>query len=226
MFREFDDEIRTKSLLISKEGHVIQVQINRVAVFDRNLKQIQEFAVQPPDKNTNEVHLRSGAIDKKGNLLLYDRGSVTVHELPSGKLVNTLGLKQSIGSDSSLFMTENHEDHILFHHFSSSRLVYSQVVVVDQEGNEVFSFSPQIDEDITNKWVWPEGIACDAYGNIYVGMRVLGDGATGHIHKYGPTGAFIGCLIKGLHQLSGLAIASNGSLLITGMDSIRMYDQV
>ena len=50
VFREFDDEIRTKSLLISKEGHVIQVQINRVAVFDRNLKQIQEFAVQPPDK--------------------------------------------------------------------------------------------------------------------------------------------------------------------------------
>ena len=57
-------------------------------------------------------------------------------------------------------------------------------------------------------------------------MRVLGDGATGHVHKYDPKGAFIGCLIKGLHKLSGLGIASNGSLVITDMNSIRIYDQV
>ena len=226
VFRETDDEIRTKDLLVSKEGHVIQVQTDRVAIFDRNLKQIQEFSVQSAGNDPNEVYLLSGTIDRKDNLLLYDRQRVIIHKLPSGKLVNTLRLKLTIGSDSSVFMTRNHENHILFHHFYSSRLVYSQVVAVDQEGNEVFSFSPRIDENITNKWVWAEGIACDAYGNIYVGMRVLGEGATGHIHKYDPTGAFIGCLIKGLNKLSGLGITPNGSLVITDLDSIRIYDQV
>ena len=157
---------------------------------------------------------------------LHDRYRVTIHNLPPSKLVNTQGLKLTIGSSSSVFMTRNHEIHILFHHFYSSRLVYSQVVAVDQEGDEVFSSSPRIDENITNKWAWAEGVACDAYGNMYVGMRVLGDGAARHIHKYDSTGAFIGCLIKGLNKLSGLGIAPNGSLVITDLDSIRFYDQV
>ena len=79
---------------------------------------------------------------------------------------------------------------------------------------------PIVDENVTNRWVLPQGIVCDAYDNIYVAMRLLGENNTGHIHKYSSTGEFLGCIVKGLYSLQDMEITTDGSLIVANWNSI------
>ena len=129
-------------------------------------------------------------------------------------------VKCKIGTYSN--MVVNSRNQILLHVLPSSS-VYSKIVAIDYSGNEVFSFTPWIDEDVTRKGVWSGGIVCDDEDYIYIAMCVAGRENTGHIHKYSPTGGFLQCIAQGLYWPFDLSFSPDGSLMIANANSVLKY---
>ncbi|XP_072042041.1 uncharacterized protein [Amphiura filiformis] len=118
---------------------------------------------QGEDENTN-VKLWCIAIDKEEKVLVCDRarGLITIHTYPDGNVVKKINC-HSIGYNPR--MAVNSKNQILIHSHPIGS-VYSKVVAIDYSGNEVFSFTPRVDEDVTSDEVWPGGIVCADGDNI------------------------------------------------------------
>ena len=168
------------------------------------------------------------AINGDQRVLLADlnNNTMTFHTCPDGRLIKTI--KYDVGPVvlyGSIVVNSRNQ---ILHHFLPRDSVYSKVVATDYSGRQVFAFTPRIDEDLTGRKVWPRGIACDTYDNIYIVMCVE-DGFivrlhTGHLHKYSATGAFLGCLAKGLSDPWDLSIThDNTSLVIANWDAILIF---
>ncbi|XP_072024592.1 mitogen-activated protein kinase kinase kinase 7-like [Amphiura filiformis] len=164
------------------------------------------------------------AIDREGRLLVGDRemNIITIHTCPDRRIVDTI--KYSIGYSAS--MVVNSKNQILIHSRPSGSM-YSKVVAIDYSGNEVFSFTPKIDEDVTCRGVVSRGIVCDDNDNIYVAMMIDVQDvvvfSTGHIHRYGPTGEFLQCIAKRLYSPCDLSMTPDGSLVVSYEKSILKY---
>ena len=157
------------------------------------------------------------AVNRDRHVLLGDPDNkiMTFHTCPDGQLIKTI--KYDTGPVSwhgSIVVNSKNQ---ILHHFTPRDSVYSKVIASDDSGQEVFAFTPTIDEDMAGAYVWPSGIVCDTHDNIYVAMCVWKNYIqtdTGHVHKYSPTGAFLGCLAKGLHCPCDLSITHDDTSLV------------
>ncbi|XP_072035450.1 uncharacterized protein [Amphiura filiformis] len=217
------------SIAVSPQGHILAMDGTRsVKVFDKRWKFVQDISTLMGDEDPrSQVEPTCMTVDADGRILLGDiwRDNLTVHSFPDCEVMSKI--KCRIHSVHST-IAANSRGQIL-QHFRSPGSVYSQVSAIDYSGHEVFSFTPNIDEDLRmGKNVRPRGIVCDAYDNIYIIMKVVKGFEsfenTGHLHKYSPTGGFLGCLAKGLYKPCGLAITTDGSALkIADHKSILTY---
>ena len=220
-----DTEKQVQGVAVSSDGHIFVVDKSKfVKTFSLEGKYIRSFSTLTEDEDPNtEVALRCVTIDRAGRILVgdEDRQIITVHSCPDGRVIEKVKcIMKGYGS-----ITVNSKEQIL-HHGS----VHSKVVAIDYSGIEAFTFSSRsrIDEDVTGKEVIPRGIVCDANDNIYIVFKVFSYGCimpfTGHLHKYSPTGAFLKCLAKGLHNPCGLCLTPDGSsLLVANIDSILVF---
>ncbi len=156
------------------------------------------------------------ALDRLGNVVAGD----TVYTYPEGKFKSTLNCY------GERHIAINSRDQIIFNYFSASS-IYDKIVVMDFYGNEVLTFTPEVNEDVTDKLVIVQGIKCDVHDNIYVAMSVRRNyevmPRTGHIHKYNPSGVFTRCIASGLQNPTDLALEQNGSLFVADFSSILVY---
>ncbi|XP_072021287.1 uncharacterized protein [Amphiura filiformis] len=213
------------NICVSPLGYicVASVSCRFVHVFTVEGKYLHCFT--PDDDSNTSAWWKCLAVDREGHLLVGDRetNTITIHTCPDGRLVNKI--KYSIGYNVS--MVVNSKNQILIYSVSSGS-VYSKVVAIDYSGNEVFSFTPKIDEDVSGRKAVSYGIVCDDSDNIYVAMLIVVMFEhlqsiyinTGHIHKYSPTGEFLQCMVRGLHCLSDLSMAPDGSLVVANRKSI------
>ena len=159
------------------------------------------------------------AVNRDQHVLLGDPGNkiMTFHTCPDGQLIKTN--KYDVGPVSDYGSIVVNSKNQILHRFRPRDSVYSKVIASDDSGKQVFAFTPRIDEDMAGAYVCPVGIVCDTYDNIYVAMYA----DTGHVHKYSPTGTFLGCLAKGLpspwdlsitHDDTSLVVANYNSILI------------
>ncbi|XP_072014845.1 uncharacterized protein [Amphiura filiformis] len=206
------------NICVSPLGYicVVSYSCRFVHVFTTEGKYIQCFT---PDYNTS-LEWKYLAIDTKGQLLVgdWETNMITIHTCPDGRVVNKI--KCSIGYNGS--MVVNSKNQILIHYHPAGS-VYSKVVAIDYSGNEVFSFTPKVDEDVNGGGVVSHGIVCDDNDNIYVAMMISAlvyD--TGHIHRYSPTGAFIQCIVRGLYSPLDLSMTPDGSLVVANDKSIEV----
>ena len=210
------------NIAVSPLGYILLIDhvdsTKSVWVFGLNYKYICCFDTLTSD---NDVKLGCVAVDKEGQVLVGDteRKIITIHTCPDGRVARKI--KCEIGYYPS--MVVNSKNQILLHFLPSYYSVYSKVAAIDYSGNEVFSFTPKIDEDVTGEMVRPGGIVCDEKDNIYTTMSVYGKKNTGHIHKYSPTGAFLQCIDYGLYNPSDLSFSFDGSLMIANWKSIVKY---
>ncbi|XP_072014360.1 uncharacterized protein [Amphiura filiformis] len=211
--------IRVIDICVSPQGDILVVGAKSkfIHVFDKQGKYLHCFntLTQGEDENTHSI-----AMDREGNVLVGDstRDIITIHTYPDGSVVKKI--KCSIAIDRS--MVVNNKNQILIHSDTSGS-VYSKVAAIDYLGNEVFSFTPKIDEDVTGTVVWPHGIVCDDEDNIYVAMMVSMEENTGHIHAYSPTGTFLQCIAKGLYNPRDLSMTPDGSLVLANQTTILIY---
>ena len=219
--RQFQKQ--TNTVTISKEGHIVQVCRRVVNILDKNLDHIRQFSV-PSVENTNvRYKVLCASVDWNDRIVFYDKGQrVWVHSFSTGQLIKSFQMERQILTNSSQSMALNNNNQILVHVYPQGN-IYSTVIAIDYTGKEVFTFTPTIDEDLKNRWVWAQGIVCDEYNNIYVGLRVMGTDNSGHIHKYSPTGRFIACIVRGLYMIKKLDIATDGSLVVADWRAIRIY---
>ncbi|XP_072036484.1 mitogen-activated protein kinase kinase kinase 21-like [Amphiura filiformis] len=218
------------SIAVSPQGHIITVDGSRkVKVFDKRGEVLHDISTLMGDEDLrSQVEPTCIAVDKEGRILVADswKDVLTVHSFPGGEVMSKI--KRRIHSIHSTIAVNSRSQ--ILHHFRSTGSVYSQVAAIDYSGHEVFSFIPKIDEELTTgKKVRPRGIVCDAYDNIYIIVKVVVGFVsfenTGHLHKYSPTGGFLGCLAKGLYKPCGLAITTDGSALkIADHNSILTYN--
>ncbi|XP_072023257.1 uncharacterized protein, partial [Amphiura filiformis] len=212
--QDSNQPICVTDICVSPQGDILVVGYGCkfIHVFDKQGKYFHCFntLAQGEDENTH-VDLQCIAIDREGNVLVGDRARdiITIHTYPDGRVVKEI--KCSIAIDRS--MVVNNKNQILTHSDTSGS-VYSRVVAIDYSGNEVFSFTPKIDEDVTGRVVWSRGIECDDEDNIYVAMMVSNRNNTGHIHAYSPTGTFLQCIAKGLYYPWDLSMTPDGSLVL------------
>ncbi|XP_072023208.1 uncharacterized protein [Amphiura filiformis] len=211
-------------ICVSPQGDILVVgdESKFIHVFDKQGKYLHCFKTltKGEDENT-DVRLECIAIDREGNVLVGDRkrDSITIHTYPDGRVVKKI--KCSIGYNPR--MVVNSKNQILIHSRPSGSMYRRRVVAIDNSGNEVFSFTPKIDEDVTGRKVWPRGIVCDDEDNIYVAMMVLDVVYTGHIHAYSPTGTFLQCIAKGLYYPRNLSMTPDGSLVLANCTTIQIY---
>ena len=206
---------------VSPLGYILIVGMKGVWVFNLQGKYLHCFDTLTPDDDPNtRVELECIAADREGQVLVgvYERDIITIHTCPKGKVIRKV--KCIIGCDTS--MVVNSKNQILLH-FRLSDSMYSKVVAIDYSGNEVFSFTPRIDEDVTGNGVWPGGILCDDEDNIYIAMSEALSENTGHIHKYSPTGGFLQCIAQGFYRPWDLSFSPDGSLMIANDKSILKF---
>ncbi|XP_072024596.1 uncharacterized protein [Amphiura filiformis] len=208
------------NICVSPLGYifVVSVSCRFVHVFTAEGKYLHCFTSD--DDSDTSSKWKCLAIDREGHLLVGDRerGIITINTCPDGRIVNRI--KCSTGYNTS--MVVNSKNQILIHYHASGSM-YSKVVAIDYTGNELFSFTPKIDEDVTGREVVSCGIVCDDNDNIYVAMLVgiqympvkgVGLPNTGHIHIYSPTGAFLQCIARGLYCPWDWSVAHSGSLVV------------
>ncbi|XP_072021685.1 uncharacterized protein [Amphiura filiformis] len=203
------------NICVSPLGYIFvaSVSCRFVHVFTTEGKYLRCFT---PDSNTSPKW-KCLAIDRKGQLLVGDRERdiITIHTCPDGTVVNKI--KCSLGYGSG--MVVNSKNQILIHSHPSD---YSKVVATDYSGNEVFSFTPKIVQDMTGRQSVSHGILCDHNDNIYVAMSRC-EYNTGHIHAYSPKGEFLQCLTTRLYSPLDLSMTPGGSLVVANETSILKY---
>ncbi|XP_072045243.1 uncharacterized protein [Amphiura filiformis] len=164
------------------------------------------------------------AIDREGKLLVDDpnRGIITIHTCPDGKIVNTIRCSL-ITSNYGANMAVNSKNQILIQSFMVhlAGIHYKAAVAIDYSGEEVFRFTPKTTDKIR---LWPGAVICDDQDNIYIVIKSRGANA-GHIHIYSPTGRFLQCLTSGLHKPIDLALTHDGSLMVSNSKSILLYSK-
>ncbi|XP_072043659.1 uncharacterized protein [Amphiura filiformis] len=221
-------------IAVSPQGFFIVSLYSRfVQVFNLDGTYHSSFSILAADENPNtQTHPKCVAIDREGHVLVGDwqRKVITIHTCPDGKQVRRVRC-----SNFEDRMTVNSKNQILYS-CKSPKSVYDQVVAIDYSGNEVFTLTPRVDEDMTPsidqdisdcRRVSIEGIVCDSHDVIYIVMQVCkGYGTmsnTGHLHQYTPTGGFLRCIDRGIDDPHDLTIASNQSLILQNHESILVY---
>lgn len=214
---------RTNAVAVSKEGYIVQVCRRVVNILDKNLNHIRHFSVPSVENTSVRYKILSGSVDCNDRIFFYDKGQrVWVHSFSTGQLITSFQMERKILTNSGQAIALNSNDQILVH-LSPQGETYSKVIVIDYTGKEVFTIAPTVDEDLTRRWVWAQGVVCDEYNNIYVGLRVMGLDNSSHIHKYSPTGRFIGCIVRGLYMIKKLDFAKDGSLVVADWKAIHIY---
>ena len=216
-------------IAVSSEGYILVLDSTKyvkkyVKVFTNEGKYHSCFStLTANDDPGTRVSLRFITIDKEGRVLVGDRfrGIITLHSCPDGEIVNTMKYEWNPTYKGSISV--NSKEQIL-HHFTPTGELGSRVEAIDYTGDEVFSFLPQIEKNITDRKVCPGGIVCDTHDNIYVAMCSTLKDRTGHVHKHSLTGEFMECIVDGLHHPLGLSITTdNSSLVIANDNSVLVY---
>ena len=243
--KEPEKQIHSVNALVSAPNNTEESKPNKKYVFvldnkrfvkvfhfddePEKIKYLHCFSTLKPDEDQNtKVNLWCAAIDRNGQLLVSDwsRELITIHSCPDGELV----AKVKCPFIRQVSMAVNSKNQIL-QHFRPADSKFSMVAAIDYLGNEVFSFSPTIDESFTHEGVEPCGIECDQDDNIYIAMCVQRTSKTqgqtdrtGHIHAYSPTGGFLKCIAKDRY-FRDLSMTSQGEQLLAAAcsQSILLY---
>ncbi|XP_072043675.1 uncharacterized protein [Amphiura filiformis] len=204
---------------ITHDGHIIvnkDSQSKKVSVFKKEGAFVSSFLTGPADMNIHSI-IMGIAIDKAGKILIGDkeRQIITIHDCPSGQLIDTISTKANPIGYGTVFAV-NSKDQILYP-TSLARKGWP-LMVIDRSGNEVLQIIPRIGRfkvELT-------GIACDDKDNIFLGIwpdmrgirRPFKIRPTDcHIHNYGSNGAFLRCIHNTMHYPRDLSILSNGMLV-------------
>ena len=163
---------------------------------------------------------------KEGHVLVGDRARqmITIHTCPDGTLV------KKVKCDYSIALGVNSKKQIL----CQTSPLHCEIKAIDYHGNEVFTFTPKIDEDLAGgKVAHVYGSVCDAKDNIYLTMLVLAEQSedklhyspnTGHLHMYNPEGQYQSCIASGIEHPFGLTITPDGlHLVVANHHSILKY---
>ena len=219
-----------KGVSISPQGHVYvgYTSENRnIQVFNENAAFIHSFSTLKEGENPSRVFCPANpTYDVNANILLVgnpNQGVITTHTCPGGEIVGQITFKGKCRYQT-MKMVVNTKKQILYHYCPKEE-VQSKVVATDYSGKEVFTFTPRLDEDVSDTWVYPGGIVCDAYDNIIIAMYPYTTKNKGHIHKYSPTGAFLECIAKGLYKPYDLSMSHDGSTMaVANMFSVLLYE--
>ncbi len=227
------------SIAISPQGHVyiVQRKCPLIRVFNESGKYLESFTILAESENPNtNVYPTDTDIDTDGNLLVVElvRGVITVHTCPGGKISSQIKLpKVRRNNFLNIMVTVNSKKHILLH-YSPHISECSRVVAMDYSGNELYHFTPMIDEDVSKGWLCPGDMVCDSDDNVFIALLVeersntgksIAKLNTGHIHKYSPTGVFLQCIDRGLHWPIGLTMAPDGSsIAVANVATILTYN--
>ena len=151
-----------------------------------------------------------------------EKAVITIHKCPSGELIRKVTTDRKLSSDRAT-MAINSKKHILVHIYESCS-VWTNVHCLDYSGNTLFTLFP----DTLDSYLYPHGIVCDQSDNIYIAMGPHNPGADrkkaefGRINKYSPCGTFLQIAVRDiLHIPYVLAIAADGSLVVSDQNSIR-----
>ena len=217
-----------KGISISPQGHVYvgYTRDQRIQVFNQSGAFIRSFSTPNEGGNPSRVAFHANTtFDRNGNLLLVgntEQGVITAHACPGGEIVGQIKYKKECRK-STMKMAVNKKQQILCH-YCPMESVHSKVVAIDSVGNEVFAFTPRIDEDVSGTWVYPGGIVCDSYDNIIIALLPYETRNRGHIHKYSSTGAFLECIAKRLHCPHDLSMTHDGSTMaVANYSSVLLY---
>ncbi|XP_072024513.1 uncharacterized protein [Amphiura filiformis] len=216
------------NICVSSKGYIFVVSDSCRFVHVFTTEGNYNHCFTPGDDSNTSVKWKCLAIDREGHLLVGDseRGIITSHACPDGVQEGWSRVVKKINCSLGYYpsMVVNSKNQILIHSHPALDSVYSRVVAIDYSGNEVFTFTPEFDDDLTGRKVIPYGIGCNDSNNIYVamdpGMLVYN---RGHIHRYSPTGVFLQCIAKGLYNPCDLSMTPDGSLMVANGKSILKY---
>ncbi len=212
-----------EDITTSSSGFLAVYDVRKVKIFHHEGTYQHNFNTS---LETHPKSLRPGlkcvAIDKNGNVIVGDwkGGLLTIHNM-NGELMGTLQTKNM--EYLSRICCMNRKRHILCC-CDPLGAVYPEVTVLDYSGEQVGKFMPKI-ETTGDEEVKAMGLVVDAHDNIYVALCLLRGrfklNNSGHIHKYSPSGVFIGCISKGLYSPCDLALTKD-VLTVADFESVKM----
>ncbi len=214
------------SVSISTQGHVYIAEYSShlIRVFCESGAYLHSFSTLREGEDPSiPVYPIVTVIDRDGNLLVIDNvHSITIHTCPSGKITGHIQYKV-YARYVPIGCAVNSKNQILLH-YSPLDTKYSRVVAIDYSGNESYSFTPKIDEDVSEESVGGYGIVCDSNDNVIIALHAWNTPNTGHIHMYNPTGEFIKCIAKGLYYPYDLSVTQDGSsIAVANGNSVLIY---
>ncbi len=213
------------SVSISPQGHVYIAECHSylIRVFSESGAYLHNFSTLRKGDPSTPANPIGTIIDREGNLLVIDRiHGITIHTCPSGEIIGHIQYKV-YARYVRIGCAVNSKNQILLH-YTPKDTKYSRVVAIDYSGNELYSFTPKIDQDVSKDCVYGCGIVCDSNDNVIIVSRVFPTSHTGHIHMYSPTGTFIKCIAKGLYFPRNLSITQDGSsIAVANENSVLIY---
>ena len=215
-------------IAISRENHLVVVDDRRYAkVFQDDGEYVRSFSTAlPGEEIINPDNEMSVAMDTDGNFLVGDSGSgtIAIHCNTDGRVLQRIKCKME---NTNRMVVNSKKEIIYCSHPKDSD--HPKIVAIDHKGDEVFAFTPSVNECVsTGKVVEAGGIICDVCDNIYVSLNVKKglyfDPYTGHIHKYSSAGSFLGCIVNRLYHPLDLAITSDSlSMIVANHNSILVF---
>ncbi|XP_072044135.1 uncharacterized protein [Amphiura filiformis] len=211
--------------ITQKSNQIAVVDDRRHAkVFERSGEYVRSISTTSGDEVINQDNIMSVAMDTEDNILVGDSGSntIAIHSNSDGRLLNRVKCDSMV--DTSRMVVNSKDEIIYCSHPTDSD--HPCVVAVDKCGNQIFAFTPSIEECMSpGKVVESGGIICDTCDNIYVSLNVRKglyfDPYTGHIHKYSSAGSFLKCIANRLYHPLDLAITSDSlSMVVANRNSI------
>ena len=214
-------------IAVSQQGHIIVVDNTRfVKLFNSKGRFNHCFSTETVEDapSRHGIELSCVTIDKEDHILVGDRwrGIVTVHKCPSGDVLKRVACSLVLSCYNSIVVNSNLQ---IMCHFQSNDVCH-RIVTIDYSGpGQSAAVSLKMPEGMTILGVWQRGIACDRDDNLYMAMKVAqGADVINTVHKYSPTGEFLGAITDKIYFPYNLALSSDGKSLIVANDkSVLIY---
>lgn len=179
-----------------------------------------------PENPDIEVNITNVAVSSQGHICACDskRKCITIHHETDKSFYKCIKTNivwpkyLAISSRNMILVSGGYGD--------------QRVESYDMSGKQLFSINTW---QVWGRASWPEGLACDSGGNIYIAVTNGGEYAgdnPGHIHVYNDQGDYLQCIlsvgagINGLYQPCGLAWQNHALYVSDRSHAVKIYSKV
>ncbi|XP_072049114.1 uncharacterized protein [Amphiura filiformis] len=204
---------------VTKQGYYAITDCTaQVKLFDTKGQNVGGFSVSEESEGEHEAHATCIAVNSNGEIYVGDfkEQVITIHNADDFTKMREIYVSIK---PSRITINKYSQICVVTTEWFPNSGWFRKAVIFDHSGNEILTLSPTI----WGKNAMPLCVVYDEDDMLLLGVFDRSINRGGHVHRYGKTGEFLDCIIKGIAgSPSAIALKSNTLAIAVGK-SVLIY---